>query len=117
MNEVKKHFRPEFLNRLDDIVIFHPLSHGHLREIMWLLLEGEQRLGAQNGLRVEFTDNAAEWLLAQNKTLEYGARPLRRIIQRFVREPLADFLLKDHVPSGVKILVDANEDGILFEVD
>lgn len=117
MNEVKMHFRPEFLNRLDDIVIFHPLTHGHLREIMWLLLEGEQRLGAQNGLRVEFTDNAAEWLLAQNKTLEYGARPLRRIIQRFVREPLADFLLKDHVPSGVKVLVDANEDGIFFEVD
>jgi ATP-dependent Clp protease ATP-binding subunit ClpC len=116
MNEVKMHFRPEFLNRLDDMIIFHPLTHGHLRDIMWLLLESEQRLGAQNGLRVEFTDNAAEWLLAQNKTLEYGARPLRRIIQRFVREPLADYLLKDHVPSGVKVLVDANEDGIFFEV-
>lgn len=117
MSDVRTHFRPEFLNRLDDIVIFHPLNQDHLHDILGLLLHGEKKLSAQNGLVIEFSDEAVEWLLTQNKTLEYGARPLRRIIQRFVREPLADFLLQDDLPSGVVVMIDASDDELIFEVE
>ena len=116
MSDVRVHFRPEFLNRLDDIAIFHPLGQDHLHDILGLLLNSEKKLSAQNGLVIEFSDNSVEWLLAQNKTLEYGARPLRRIIQRFVREPLADFLLQDNVPDGAVIMIDAHDDELVFEV-
>jgi ATP-dependent Clp protease ATP-binding subunit ClpC len=116
MREVRSHFRPEFLNRLDDIVIFHPLSYDNLRDILHLMLAGEKKLGAQNGLLVDFSERSAEWLLKQNRTLEYGARPLRRILQRYVREPLADFLLRDSVPEEALVLVDADEDGLFFSV-
>lgn len=114
MQQVRSHFRPEFLNRLDDIVIFHSLNENHLRDILGILLEDEQRLGARSGLRVEFTDKAADWLLAQNKTMAYGARPLKRIIQRFVREPLADYLLSDNIASNARIVVDAQKGELVF---
>ena len=117
MREVRQFFRPEFLNRLDDIVIFHPLGHEHLQGIMELMLDAEQELATQNNLDIVFTDAAAEWLLDQNKTLAYGARPLRRIIQRFVREKLADFILKGDVPDGATIAIDSDGDGLFFNID
>lgn len=115
LDEVRDHFRPEFLNRLDDIVIFHPLNEDHLRDILDLMLHSEVSLSAQQGLNIDFTEAARDYLLAQNKTLEYGARPLRRIIQRSVREKLADFLLHDNVPQGATIVIDANGDQLQFD--
>ncbi len=115
LDDVKSHFRPEFLNRLDDIVIFHPLSNDHLRDILSLMLQREIELGAERGLHIDFTEAAHEWMLSQNDAPEYGARPLRRIIQRNVREPLADFLLHDSVPEDSTILIDADENGLNFE--
>lgn len=115
LDDVKSHFRPEFLNRLDDIVIFHPLSNDNLRDILDLMLRKEIGLGAARGLRIDFTDAARDWMLDQNDAPEYGARPLRRIIQRNVREPLADFLLHDSVPEEGTIMIDADENGLIFE--
>src|SRR5512137_2749694 len=103
---VKQHFRPEFLNRLDEIIMFNSLSDEALRKILDLLLKKEVKLAGERGLTLEISESAKTWLLAQNDHPEWGARPLRRIIQKFVREPLADYLLEKNPGAGTKIRVD-----------
>jgi ATP-dependent Clp protease ATP-binding subunit ClpC len=107
MDEVKATFRPEFLNRLDDIIVFHMLDDNHLYQILGLMLKKQQRLAENRGLTLEFTDRAKRWMLAQNEHPEWGARPLRRIIERHVRDPLAEFMLKENPEAGQTILIDA----------
>jgi ATP-dependent Clp protease ATP-binding subunit ClpC len=114
MAEVNRHFRPEFLNRLDDIILFHPLSPEQLRLILGLMLKKEQQLLDARELTLEVTEEARTWLLAQNDHPEWGARPLRRIIRRWVREPLAEYLLKSDPPPGTAVQVDAGPDGLAF---
>lgn len=118
MEEVRGHFRPEFLNRLDEIVIFHPLGEDELRQILNLMLKKEIKLAAERGLTLNFTDASKEWMLAQNDHPEWGARPLRRIITRSVREPLADFLLTQNPPAGTTVNIDAkpNDAKLTFAV-
>jgi len=118
MAEVRTEFRPEFLNRLDEIVIFHPLSDEHLAQILDLMLAGEIKLAAERGLTLEFTPAAKQWMLAQNDHPEWGARPLRRIIQRSVRERLADYLLRENPQAGATVRIDADEaaDALCFEM-
>jgi len=115
MEAVKRHFRPEFLNRLDAIVTFHPLSPENLRAILDLLLEKEVELVAERGLALEVSQAARTWLLAQNEHPEWGARPLRRIIQRHLREPLADYLLAADPQPGTTVRVDSGADGLTLE--
>ena len=115
LSEVNRRFRPEFLNRLDDIIVFHRLTDDQLRLILGLMLKKEFRLAAGRGLDLEVTDAARTWLLAQNEHPEWGARPLRRIIQRHIREPLADFLLAQDPPPGTTVHVDAGKDGLTFK--
>jgi ATP-dependent Clp protease ATP-binding subunit ClpC len=112
MEAVKRHFRPEFLNRLDAIVTFHPLSPENLRAILDLMLEKEVELVAERGLTLEVSQEARTWLLAQNQHPEWGARPLRRIIQRHLREPLADYVLAADPKPGTTVRVDAGADGL-----
>ncbi len=114
MDDVREFFRPEFLNRLDEVIMFNALSDEDLGSILKLLLRKETKMAGERGLTLEFTDAANEWMLAQNDEPEYGARPLRRIIRRFVREPLADFLLKVNPTPGTSVRVDANGDGLQF---
>ncbi len=124
MEAVKRHFRPEFLNRLDAIVTFHPLSPENLSAILDLLLEKEVELVAERGLTLEVSQAARTWLLAQNKHPEWGARPLRRIIQRHLREPLSEYLLatavgglsKADLEPGTTVRVDAGVVGLTLDV-
>ncbi len=116
MEEVRSEFRPEFLNRIDEIVIFHPLNDEHLALILDLLLKTEHRLAAERGLALEFTRKAKTWMLAQNDHPEWGARPLKRIIQRSVRDQLADYLLKDPPQPGTTVKIDANKSGLTFKM-
>ncbi|MBI5960745.1 MAG: ATP-dependent Clp protease ATP-binding subunit, partial [Chloroflexi bacterium] len=116
MEEVREEFRPEFLNRIDEIVIFHPLSAENLAQILDLLLTKENKLAVERGLTLEFTPESKTWMLAQNDHPEWGARPLRRIIQRTVREPLADELLKANPQPGTIVKIDADKNGLKFEV-
>ena len=111
MDEVRTFFRPEFLNRLDEIIMFNALSPEDLYDILKLQLKGEARMAQERGLKLEFTEAAVQWMLEQNTEPEYGARPLRRIIRRSVREPLADFLLRVNPPVGTSLRVDAASDG------
>lgn len=107
MEDVRNFFRPEFINRLDEVIMFNALSGEDLAAILRLLLNKETKMALERGLKLDFTAKAIDWMLAQNDEPEFGARPLRRIIRRFVREPLADFLLRVNPPTGTKIKVDA----------
>ncbi len=111
MEEVRESFRPEFLNRIDEIVIFHPLNDEHLAQILDLMLAKEHKLTAERGLVLVFTPAAKEWMLAQNDHPEWGARPLRRIIQRHVRESLADYLLKENPGPGTTVTIGTDPSG------
>jgi ATP-dependent Clp protease ATP-binding subunit ClpC len=104
--QLRKHFRPEFLNRLDDIIFFHPLSRENLLQILGLLLRKEEELMASQKLDLEVTKKAKNWLLDQNDHPEWGARPLRRLIQKHIREPMADYLLRENPPPGTIVKVD-----------
>ncbi len=115
MAEVRATFRPEFLNRLDEIILFHPLSPEQLRQILGLMLKTEAELLAARGVALEVRDPAYDWMLAQNDHPEWGARPLRRIIRRYLREPLADYLLAADPKPGARVVVDAGEGGLRFE--
>jgi len=107
MEDVRSWFRPEFLNRLDEVIMFNALSQEDLYNILKLMLKKEAQMGAERGLKLEFTEEAIQWMLRQNDEPEYGARPLRRIIRRSVREPLADFLLRANPPAGTIVRIDA----------
>ncbi len=112
---VKATFRPEFLNRLDEIILFHPLSQEQLRLILGLMLKKEAKLLEARGLTIDVSAAAYDWMLAQNDHPEWGARPLRRIIRRFLREPLADFLLQADPEPGTQVHVDAEGEGLTFD--
>jgi ATP-dependent Clp protease ATP-binding subunit ClpC len=115
MDEVRTWFRPEFINRLDEVIMFNALSPENLRDILGLLLKKETKLAGERGLTLTFEQTAVDWMLAQNDEPEYGARPLRRIIRRYVREPLADYLLKVNPPAGTQVKVEAPDNtGLKF---
>jgi ATP-dependent Clp protease ATP-binding subunit ClpB len=115
MEAVRRHFRPEFLNRLDEIILFHPLSPEQLRQILGLMLKKEAQLLEARGIDLEVEEAAYDWMLAQNDHPEWGARPLRRIIRRYLREPLADQLLAADPQSGAKVTVGADGEGLTFK--
>ncbi|MEJ2207456.1 MAG: AAA family ATPase, partial [Anaerolineae bacterium] len=115
MDKLKSTFRPEFLNRLDEIILFHPLSPEQLRLILGLMLKKEVELLAARGVALEVRPPAYDWMLAQNDHPEWGARPLRRIIRRYLREPLADYLLEADPQPGARVVVAAGSDGLTFE--
>ena len=93
--------------------MFNALSPEDMGNILKLQLKKEAKMAAERGLTLEFTPASEVWMLAQNDEPQYGARPLRRIIRRFVREPLADFLLKTNPPAGTVVRVDVPEGGTL----
>lgn len=113
--ELKEHFRPEFLNRLDDIIFFHILTEENLRNILNLMLDKEEKLMASRNLTLQITPAVKSWLLAQNDHPEWGARPLRRIIQKHIREPMADYLLTHNPKGGTTVKVRVKEGALLFE--
>jgi ATP-dependent Clp protease ATP-binding subunit ClpC len=115
--EVRRFFRPEFLNRLDEIILFHQLTGSQLAQILDLMLKKEFVLAAKQGIELGLTQGAKEWLLAQNDQPEFGARPLRRIIGRYLREPLADFLLsRPRRHEQTVVAVDTGPEGLQFEI-
>ncbi|WEO94417.1 ATP-dependent Clp protease ATP-binding subunit [Streptomyces sp. FXJ1.172] len=112
LRPLREHFRPEFLNRIDEIVVFRQLTGEQLRQITDLLLESTRRLMDAQGVTVHFTDAAVDWLAERGYQPEYGARPLRRTIQREVDNQLSRLLLSGAVSEGARVTVDV-EDGRL----
>jgi ATP-dependent Clp protease ATP-binding subunit ClpC len=112
--ELKKTFRPEFINRIDEIIIFEPLSKEHVIEIVDLQLAEVQKRLAESRLTIELTPAAKEWLADQGYDQDFGARPLKRAIQRYVESPLSVKLLRDEFSKGDCVLVDEKDGEIIF---
>jgi len=114
MAEVKKTFRPEFLNRLDEIIVFHELTEEQLRSIVDLMVKDlEQRL-AERKMGLELTEKAKSWLAKEGYDPTFGARPLRRVIERYVENPLSAKLLRGEFKEGDVIEVDLGDEGLTF---
>ncbi|HET7692554.1 MAG TPA: AAA family ATPase, partial [Gemmatimonadota bacterium] len=111
MDALRSQFRPEFLNRVDEIVIFHRLREEDLRAIVDIQLDRLARVLADRGLTVELTDAAKEFLAGRGWDPVYGARPLKRAIQTWLQNPLAVALLEGRLAEGDHVLVDVSEDG------
>ncbi|MBY8882829.1 ATP-dependent Clp protease ATP-binding subunit [Actinacidiphila acidipaludis] len=114
LRPLREHFRPEFLNRIDEIVVFRQLTPEQLREITNLLLERTRRLLHAQGVTVTFTDAAVDWLSQRGYQPEYGARPLRRTIQREVDNQLSRQLLDGQVSEGSRVTVDVADGHLVF---
>jgi ATP-dependent Clp protease ATP-binding subunit ClpB len=110
--QLKQHFRPEFLNRVDEVLIFHRLSEEHMAEIVHIQLARFNELLAQQGLALEVTDAAADRLAREGFDPDFGARPLKRAIQRLVQDPLANMVLAGALGENQRVLLDV-EDGEL----
>jgi ATP-dependent Clp protease ATP-binding subunit ClpC len=113
MGELKKVFRPEFLNRIDEVIVFHKLTKDEIKEIVDLLLARIRSSMAERELQLELSEPAKDLLAEKGWDPSMGARPLRRAIQRYIEDPLADFVLRSQVPEGSTVRVDApsEEDG------
>jgi ATP-dependent Clp protease ATP-binding subunit ClpC len=114
MIEVKKTFRPEFLNRLDEIIVFHELNEEQLRQVVDLLAKDLQKRLAERKLSVEITEKAKSWLAKEGYDPVYGARPLRRALEKYVENPLAVKVLGGEFKEGDTIVVDTDDDGLTF---
>jgi ATP-dependent Clp protease ATP-binding subunit ClpC len=114
LRPLREHFRPEFLNRIDEIVVFRQLTPEQLRRITNLLLERTRRLLHAQGIAVDFTDPAVDWLAERGYQPEYGARPLRRTIQREVDNQLSRLLLDGRIAEGGRVTVDAEDGRLAF---
>jgi ATP-dependent Clp protease ATP-binding subunit ClpC len=110
MGELKKVFRPEFLNRIDEVIVFHKLTKEQIKEIVDLLLRRIRESMAERELQLELSEETKDLLVDKGWDPTMGARPLRRAIQRYIEDPLADFVLRSQVPSGSTVLVEPSDE-------
>lgn len=115
MNALRQHFRPEFLNRVDEIVIFHPLDAELLKKIVDIQVGLVQKRLSEKKIEIELTDAAKELLAEEGFDLVYGARPLKRVIQRGLLNPLAAKILSAEVREGQRVIVDRDGRGLMFK--
>jgi ATP-dependent Clp protease ATP-binding subunit ClpC len=111
---LKKAFRPEFLNRIDEIIIFEPLSRDQIHNIVDLMVKEVARRLTEHGVTISLTTAAKEWLAKEGFDPVYGARPLRRAVQRYVENQLSRLILGGQFKSGDHVLVDAADEGLTF---
>ncbi|MGI6552682.1 MAG: AAA family ATPase, partial [Bacillota bacterium] len=115
MSELKRTFRPEFLNRLDELVVFHALNRDHIKRIVDLMINELNGRLKEQGLKVEITPAAAEILTDEGFDENFGARPLRRAILRLIEDPVSDGLLEGKFQEGDVIIADGKDGKIVFE--
>ncbi|WP_338501799.1 ATP-dependent chaperone ClpB [Sphingomonas kaistensis] len=114
MDVVRGHFRPEFLNRLDDIILFHRLSASHMAPIVDIQVRRLGKLLEERGIVLDLTDAAKAWLGRVGYDPVYGARPLKRAVQRYLQDPLADAILAGRVRDGQQVRVDEGDGGLVL---
>ncbi|KXO97249.1 AAA family ATPase [Tsukamurella tyrosinosolvens] len=115
-DRLRAHFRPEFLNRIDDTVIFHRLDKAQLRNIVELILDGTRRLLRAQDVELDVTTKAEDWLADEGFQPQFGARPLRRTVQKELDNRLSSMLLRGDVRAGDTVRVDADDDGLVLSV-
>jgi ATP-dependent Clp protease ATP-binding subunit ClpC len=112
MSELKKVFRPELLNRIDEIIVFHKLEREQILEVVELMMKRVREEMGKHGTVIELTDDAKQLLVEQGYDPAMGARPLRRSIQRLIEDPLADFILGRELSSSSTIVIDRRENPV-----
>jgi ATP-dependent Clp protease ATP-binding subunit ClpB len=112
MGAVREHFRPEFLNRLDEIILFHRLSRGDMDRIVDIQIARLQKLLADRKIEIALDNKAREWLAQAGYDPVYGARPLKRVIQRRLQDPLAEMLLEGRIADGSSVTASAGKRGL-----
>jgi ATP-dependent Clp protease ATP-binding subunit ClpB len=114
MNVVRQHFRPEFLNRLDEIVLFRRLQRSDMAAIVEIQLAGLRKLLTDRKIGLELDRSATDWLASEGYDSTYGARPLKRVIQRSLQNPLAGLILEGGVKEGETVRVSAGAGGLVI---
>ncbi|HZN62553.1 MAG TPA: AAA family ATPase, partial [Planctomycetota bacterium] len=113
--EVEKHFRPEFLNRLDDVIVFRPLSREDLTHIIHLEMKGVENRVAKKGIKIELNNEALEYLIDQGYNPDYGARPLKRAIERLIEDPLSESILRGEFQDAKLIKIRLKDKHLFFD--
>jgi ATP-dependent Clp protease ATP-binding subunit ClpB len=116
MDVVRGHFRPEFINRLDEIILFHRLAMEHMAPIVEIQVKRVQRLLDDRKITLDLTDAALRWLGRVGYDPVYGARPLKRAVQRYLQDPLAEMLIEGRVSDGSTVKVDEGDGELKMEV-
>ena len=114
MNMLKKTIRPEFLNRIDETIMFLPLNEKEIKQIVLLQIKGVQKMLSENGVELQLTEGALNFLSQVGYDPEFGARPVKRAIQRYLLNDLSKKLLSQEVDRSKAIIVDADGDGLVF---
>ena len=117
MEMLKKTIRPEFLNRIDEIIMFQPLDKEQIKQIVRLQINGIQKMLADNGVTLQIADEAVEFLATAGFDPEFGARPVKRAIQRYLLNDLSKKLLAQEVDRSQPIVVERSADGLRFGTD
>jgi ATP-dependent Clp protease ATP-binding subunit ClpA len=112
---MRQQFRPEFLNRIDDVIIFHPLDAEVLKKIVEIQVRQVEKRLADRKIMIELTESAKELLAEEGFDLMYGARPLKRVIQRDVLNPLASKILSGEITEGTQVIVDRDDRHLKFK--
>jgi ATP-dependent Clp protease ATP-binding subunit ClpB len=115
METLRQHFRPEFLNRIDEVIFFHTLSLAHMTSIIDIQIRSLLKRLEDRKIHVDLTDAARRYLVTEGYDLRYGARPLKRTIQREVLDPLALRVLQGEFGEGDHVVVDVGENGLRFD--
>ncbi|WP_282003367.1 ATP-dependent Clp protease ATP-binding subunit [Veillonella denticariosi] len=116
LDAVKRHFRPEFLNRIDEMIVFHPLTESDLEHIVTILMSSVIKRLEERGLHLDITPEAMKLLVKEGSDFAMGARPLKRAIQRLIEDPVSDLILKGEAVEGTTIKADAKGDEIVVTV-
>lgn len=114
MTVVRSAFRPEFLNRVDEIILFHRLQKSEIGRIVDIQMGRLRKLLVDRKIEVEIDAKARDWLADKGWDPAYGARPLKRVIQRYVQDPLAEMILAGTIKDGETVSISANKDGLSF---
>jgi ATP-dependent Clp protease ATP-binding subunit ClpB len=114
MAEVRAHFRPEFLNRVDEIILFHRLKREHMGRIVDIQMQRLQKLLEDRKIALTLEPKGREWLAEKGYDPAYGARPLKRVIQKSVQDPLAELILSGKIKDGEKVTISAGKQGLVF---
>ena len=116
MDAVKRHFRPEFLNRIDEMIVFHPLTEEDLKEIVTILMSDVTKRLKERDLQLEITPEAMKLLVKEGSDFTMGARPLKRAIQRLIEDPVSDLILKGDAKEGKIIKADAKDNDLVVSI-
>ena len=115
MDMLKKTIRPEFLNRIDETIMFLPLNENQIKQIVMLQIKQVQKMVAENGMNLQLTDNAIGFLAEKGYNPEFGARPAKRAIQRYLLNDLSKKILAQEIDQAKPIIIDQENDHLVFK--